>query len=127
MRVLKIFGYLAVAVVGVMILVFSLARPSLPLKRFLTDREGKTYDIVVVGKEAGGLVVEPEGIPNPLEIPIQSLELKDWLFAHWLPRSEATSDSGITNLSNDHEFRRQGTQSAHHREKTGGPCRREGF
>lgn len=85
MRALKIFGYLAVAVVGVMVLVFSFVRPSFPVKRFLTDREGKTYDIVVVGKEAGRLVVEPEGIPNPLEIPIQSLKFKDWLFAHWLP------------------------------------------
>jgi hypothetical protein len=85
MRALGIFGLIAVILIGGAALVFQFARPAFPLTRVLTDRDGSTYDVVIVGKEAETLVVEPEGTPDPFEIPIQSLKFSDWIFAQWLP------------------------------------------
>jgi hypothetical protein len=85
MRALGNIGLIAVIVIGGAALVYQFARPAFPVTRILTDRDGTTYDVVIVGKEAGDLVVEPEGTPDPFEIPIQSLKFLDWVFAQWLP------------------------------------------
>lgn len=85
MKALGTIGLVLLIVLVLSAFAFHFSRPAFPVKRLIKDRQGKHYDVLVVGKEKGFLVVEPENAPDPFEIPIQSLQLSDWAFAHWLP------------------------------------------
>ena len=65
------------------------ARPDLPAKRILVDREGREYDVTIVGKWEDTLTVEPDAAPDaPFDLSIKSLSLNDRAYVSLLPQKE---------------------------------------
>jgi|APTNR8051073442_1049403.scaffolds.fasta_scaffold18828_3 hypothetical protein len=86
MKAITILGLLAVILIGFAAVILQFTRPELPTQRVLTDRNGKSHDVAIIGKEMGALVVQAKLTSSSYEIPIHSLELADRLYAHWLPQ-----------------------------------------
>lgn len=85
MKALKILGLLALILLGAAAITFQAAKPELPTQRILTDRDGNSHDVMIIGKEMGALVVQTKLTSSSFELPIHSLKMVDKLYAYWLP------------------------------------------